>query len=136
DIPLVFFSSGGWMRGRTLGHGSKNADLRLAQYRAATDEGFALTLAQAFVAAKIRNQRTMLRRNSGKLDAVALNELESLAKKAEQVESIPSLLGLEGTAARTYFGQFTMMLKGVAAKEFDLEGRNRRPPRDPVNAML
>lgn len=136
DIPLVFFSGGGWMRGRTLGHGSKNADLRVAQYRAATDEGMALALARAFVAAKIRNQRTMLRRNSGKLDAVALGELESLAKKAEQVESIERLLGLEGTAARTYFGQFTSMLKGIAASDFDLDGRNRRPPRDPVNALL
>ncbi|MCZ7683673.1 MAG: CRISPR-associated endonuclease Cas1 [Sandaracinaceae bacterium] len=115
DIPLVFFSGGGWMRGRTLGHGSKNADLRVAQYRAATDEGMALALARAFVAAKIRNQRTMLRRNSGKLDAVALGELESLAKKAEQVESIESLLGLEGTAG-------AHLLRAV---HLDAEGRRR-----------
>lgn len=136
DIPVVFFSNGGWFRGRTLGHGSKNADLRIAQYRAATDPGTALALARTFVAAKIRNQRTLLRRNSGRLDPVALGELEALAKKAEQADSIASLLGLEGTAARTYFGQFTTMLKGVAASDFDLEGRNRRPPRDPVNALL
>lgn len=136
DIPLVFFSTGGWLRGRTVGHGSKNADLRVAQYRAATDEATALSLARTFVATKIRNQRTMLRRNARGLDAVALGELESLAKKAEQVGSIPSLLGLEGTAARTYFGRFTTMLKGVAESDFDLEGRNRRPPRDPLNALL
>ena len=136
DIPLVFFSSGGWLRGRTVGHGSKNADLRVAQYRAATDEAVALSLARAFVAAKIRNQRTMLRRNARRLDAVLLGQLESLAKKAEQADAVPSLLGFEGVAARTYFGAFATMLKGVAASDFDLEGRNRRPPRDPVNALL
>lgn len=59
-----------------------------------------------------------------------------MAKKAERIDTVSSLLGLEGTAARTYFGQFTRMLKGVAADQFDLEGRNRRPPRDPVNALL
>lgn len=136
DIPVVFLSGGGWLRGRTLGHGTKNADLRIAQYRAAVDPETACALARSFVAAKIRNQRTLLRRNASKLDVVALGELESLAKKAERVDSIPSLLGLEGTAARTYFERFTRMLKGVGAGEFDLEHRNRRPPRDPVNALL
>ena len=136
DIPVVFFSSGGWFRGRTLGHGSKNADLRVAQYRAASDPEMALDLARAIVVAKIRNQRTILRRNAQKQDIVALGELEALAKKAQSAESIASLLGLEGTAARVYFGRFTTMLKGVAAEDFDLEGRNRRPPKDPVNALL
>ncbi|MEZ6018521.1 MAG: CRISPR-associated endonuclease Cas1, partial [Planctomycetota bacterium] len=136
DIPLVFFSGGGWLRGRTIGHGSKNADLRIAQYRAAVDDEVACAHARTFVAAKIRNQRTLLRRNASRPDAVALGELESLAKKAERIDTVSSLLGLEGTAARTYFGQFTRMLKGVAADQFDLEGRNRRPPRDPVNALL
>ncbi|MGE0790191.1 MAG: CRISPR-associated endonuclease Cas1 [Sandaracinaceae bacterium] len=136
DIPVVFLSSGGWLRGRTVGHGARNADLRVAQYRAATDEVTAVSLARAFVVAKIRNQRTLLRRNASRADHVALGELEALAKKAERADSVASLLGFEGTAARVYFGQLTTMLKGVAADEFDLEGRNRRPPRDPVNAML
>ncbi|MCB9596628.1 MAG: CRISPR-associated endonuclease Cas1 [Sandaracinaceae bacterium] len=136
DIPLVFFSGGGWLRGRTVGHGSKNADLRIAQYRAAVDDELACSLARSFVAAKIRNQRTLLRRNATRMDAVTLGELEALAKKSERVANVPSLLGLEGTAARVYFARFTTMLKGIAADEFDLDGRNRRPPRDPVNALL
>jgi CRISPR-associated protein Cas1 len=70
------------------------------------------------------------------VDLVVLNELEGLAKKAERVESVPTLLGLEGTAARYYFGAFAQMLEGAAGEQFDLEGRNRRPPRDPVNALL
>jgi CRISPR-associated protein Cas1 len=55
---------------------------------------------------------------------------------AERIESIASLLGIEGTAARTYFAAFSGMLKGDDAGAFDLDGRNRRPPRDPVNALL
>jgi CRISPR-associated protein Cas1 len=134
DIPLVLFSSGGWYRGRTSGHGSKNIELRVAQHRIAADAPRAAELARSFVAAKIRNQRTMLRRNALGVEGLVLNELEALAKKAESAESVPSLLGLEGTAARYYFGQFPRMLKGETS--FDLEGRNRRPPRDPVNAAL
>src|SRR5437879_709295 len=58
-----------------------------------------------------------------------------------RAESIEELLGIEGSAARLYFGDFTGMIKpdeGADSGEFrfDLEGRNRRPPRDPVNAML
>jgi CRISPR-associated protein Cas1 len=90
------------------------------------------------VASKVRNCRTLLRRNHSRPPPVVLSELEQLAKKAEQAEALESLLGLEGTAARTYFGAFSGMLKGEAAVggEFDLEGRNRRPPRDPINALL
>lgn len=135
DIPVMFFSSGGWLRGRTVGHGTKNVELRLAQYRAADDPDLAAELARTFVAAKIRNQRTLLRRNAPGIDVVLLGELEILARKAEAATSVESLLGLEGTAARAYFGAFTGMLKSAAA-DFDLAGRNRRPPKDPVNALL
>jgi CRISPR-associated protein Cas1 len=132
----VFFSSGGWFRGRTVGHGSKNIELRIQQHRAADDPEIALRLARTIVAAKIRNSRTLLRRNHPAPDPVVLNELEALAKKSESSESVPSLLGLEGTAARCYFGAFGGMLKGEAAQSFDLDGRNRRPPKDPINALL
>ncbi|MDQ3032099.1 MAG: CRISPR-associated endonuclease Cas1 [Myxococcota bacterium] len=135
DIPVAFFSGGGWFRGRTVGHVSKNIELRVAQHRAAADAAVACELACTFVAAKIRNQRTLLRRNHAAPDPVVLGELEAMAKKAERAESVASLLGLEGTAARYYFGAFTGMLKGSAAEAFDLEGRNRRPPRDPINAV-
>lgn len=135
DIPILFFSSGGWLRGRTTGHGTKNVELRLAQFRGADDPTLGLELARTFVAAKIRNQRTMLRRNAPATDVVVLNELESLARKGERAECVESLLGLEGTAARGYFGAFGGMLKS-AASDFDLSGRNRRPPKDPVNALL
>ncbi len=135
-VPVVFFSGSGWFRGRTVGHASKNIELRVAQHRAAGDSEMALRLARTFVAAKIRNQRTLMRRNHTAPDPVVLGELEAMAKKAERSESIPSLLGFEGTAARYYLGGFSGMLKGAASSAFELEGRNRRPPRDPVNATL
>ena len=137
DIPVMFFSSGGWLRGRTTGHGTKNVELRIAQHRVLGDPEQSLPLARAFVAAKLRNQRTMLRRNATGVSQATLHELEFLAKKAEQAESVESLLGLEGTGAREYFGSFTKLLKGSAAEgDFDMSGRNRRPPKDPINALL
>jgi CRISPR-associated protein Cas1 len=63
-----------------------------------------------------------------------LGHLEQMAKRAEEMESIEALLGVEGTGARDYFEHFKGMLRGE--QTFDLDGRNRRPPRDPVNALL
>lgn len=138
SIPVFFFSHGGWFRGRTLSHGSKNVELRVQQYRAADDPETALSFARRFVAAKVRNQRTLLRRNGSSVGHVVLGELESLAKKAEGAPVVDTLLGLEGAAARAYFGGFSKMLKGDASQigVFDMNGRNRRPPRDPINALL
>jgi CRISP-associated protein Cas1 len=136
-IPVSFFSYGGWYFGRATGFDTKNVELRVAQHRAAQDGELCLRIAQRMVASKIRNCRTLLRRNHKAPDPVVLGELEQLAKKSERAEALESLLGLEGTAARYYFGAFTGMLKGGASDgPFDLEGRNRRPPRDPINALL
>lgn len=135
-LSVSFMSTGGWFNGRATGTDSKNIELRIAQHRAMADESVCLTLARRVVASKIRNCRTLLRRNHPSAPEVTLFELEQLAKKSEGAGAIESLLGIEGTAARVYFASFSGMLKGEAAKSFDLEGRNRRPPRDPVNALL
>src|SRR5690606_16641266 len=136
-IPVSFFTYGGWYYGRATGFDHKNIELRMAQYAAASDTTFCLKLARGLIASKIRNSRTLLRRNHREPSPVVLSELEQLAKKAESVDALNSLLGIEGTAARTYFSAFTGMLKGDAALgDFDLNGRNRRPPRDPINALL
>ena len=138
NVPVSFLSYGGWYYGRATGVESKNVELRLAQHRAASDPAFCLGIARGLVAAKARNCRTLLRRNHLAPSLLVLSELEQLARKAERAESLEALLGLEGTAARSYFGAFTGMLKGDAAVsgDFDLDGRNRRPPRDPINALL
>lgn len=135
-VSVSFLSTGGWFYGRATGVESKNVELRIAQHRAMSDDATCLALARGIVASKIRNSRTLLRRNHSAPPEVTLFELEQLAKKSETAESTPALLGIEGTAARSYFGAFTGMLKGVGAETFDLDGRNRRPPRDPVNALL
>lgn len=138
NIPLFFFTFGGWFSGRLVGLDPKNVELRIAQHRAAADLSFCLAFARGIVASKIRNSRTMLRRNHAAADPVVLKHLEQLAVLAEQCGAIDSLLGIEGTAARDYFGAFGGMLKGDEAtkRAFDLDGRNRRPPRDPINALL
>jgi len=137
-IPVSFLSYGGWYYGRATGVESKNVELRMAQHRAAQDPAFCLRLARGFVASKIRNCRTLLRRNHVAPPLLVLSELEQLARKAERAEALDAMLGLEGTAARSYFGAFTGMFKDGAGVggAFDLDGRNRRPPRDPVNALL
>lgn len=135
-IPTLFFSYGGWFCGQLLAHDTKNVELRLAQYAATQDERRCLLLSRSFVASKILNCRTLLRRNHAKPDPVALSELKQLAKKARDANSIESLLGIEGSAARRYFAEFSGMLKSADLDHFELDGRNRRPPRDPVNALL
>jgi CRISP-associated protein Cas1 len=136
NIPTLFFSYGGWYQGRLVAGDSKNIELRLAQYDGVQSEGLCLRLARGFVASKILNCRTMLRRNHASAPAVKLSELKQLAHKARNANSLGSLLGIEGTAARVYFSEFTGMLKREGAEQFDFDGRNRRPPRDPVNALL
>ncbi|MCL2777227.1 MAG: CRISPR-associated endonuclease Cas1 [Polyangiaceae bacterium] len=135
-LSISFMSTGGWFYGRATGVDSKNIELRISQHRAMGNEAVCLALAKGIVASKIRNCRTLLRRNHKAPPEVTLFELEQLAKKAESVSALKSLLGLEGTAARTYFGAFSGMLKGSSVGVFDLDGRNRRPPRDPMNALL
>jgi CRISPR-associated protein Cas1 len=134
SIPLLYFSYGGWFYGRTIVSAGNNVELRVAQMRAADDAVRSLAVSKGFVAAKIRNSRTMIRRNHSSPDPVLLRHLEILAKTAEQSDAIASLLGVEGAAARAYFGGFAGML--ARDEGFDLDGRNRRPPRDPVNALL
>ena len=133
-IPLCHFTYGGWFHAATTGHAHKNVELRIAQFATAADSARSLALAIQFVVGKIKNARTLLRRHlEGDTDGL-LRQLSDLLAKAETADDAASLLGIEGMAAKTYFAGFARLLKG--GEEFDLEGRNRRPPRDPVNALL
>ncbi len=137
EIPVCHFSYGGRFYGITQGMAHKNVELRRAQYRLAEDAGRSTALAAAFVRAKILNCRTLLRRNHPDAPAGALRHLALLAGKAGRARDAGTLLGLEGSAGRAYFAEFAGMLKPRGATwDFDFEGRNRRPPRDPVNALL
>ncbi len=136
NIPTLFFTYGGWYQGRLVSGDPKNVELRLAQYDGVQTPGLCLRLAQGFVASKILNCRTLLRRNHASPPAVALSELKQLARKARHADNLGSLLGIEGTAARIYFAEFTGMIKRDTTHTFDFDSRNRRPPRDPINALL
>lgn len=146
DRPIAHFTYGGWFSGLTRGMALKNVFWRIAQFRCADNETFCLRLSRSLVSTKIRNQRTMLQRNHVEPARLVLDRLKQLAEDASSASSLESLLGLEGTAARLYFEQFSGMLKGVDDESgglspnplprFHFEHRNRRPPRDPVNALL
>jgi CRISPR-associated protein Cas1 len=138
EIPLLYFTGGGYFLGRTIGNGSNDVHLRMAQHRLAEDPERSLDLARGVVASKIRNCRTLLRRNHTEPGDVLLGHLEQLAKKAESAGAVETLLGIEGAAGRAYFESFAGMLKGPEERlrAFDFEKRNRRPPVDRINALL
>jgi len=140
EIPIVWLSFGGWYMGHTQGAGHKNVELRTAQYQHSFDDGKCLRLARGWTAAKLRNQRVLLRRNSRdeSVSADALTRIEAAERNARRAESLEQLLGIEGSGAAAYFGAFSGMLKVSDGDElpFDFDGRNRRPPKDPVNALL
>jgi CRISPR-associated endonuclease Cas1 len=122
---------------------TKNVALRRSQFRLADSAAFPLFLARTLVAGKIRNQRTMLQRNHIEPKPASLAGMKSQAERAERAPDLETLLGIEGYAARIYFEEFAGMIKPSEDPEappsslnFDFEGRNRRPPRDPVNALL
>ncbi len=140
EKPIAHFSMGGWFYGLTTGLGLKNVFLRRDQFRRADDAYFCLRVSRDIVATKIRNQRTLLQRNHVEPSAQVLDRLKRLAKQAQDVDDLPQLLGVEGAAAALYFGAFNGMIKideeDAAFPVFDFRTRNRRPPRDPVNALL
>lgn len=151
EIPVTYFSMGGWFYGITRGHGLKNVFLRMEQFRLARDEVKCLSLARQFVHGKIRNHRTLLMRNHLEPPEPTILKLKRASEDALAAESIEELLGIEGAAASQYFQQFSGMVKveddlpglGLPVENtkqrtfnFNFNNRNRRPPTDPVNAML
>jgi CRISPR-associated protein Cas1 len=150
DVPVTYFSMGGWFYGFTRGHSLKNVFTRVEQFRLARDPKVRLWLARSFVIGKIRNQRTMLMRNHLEPPPPILAKLKNSAHTARDAQTLEELLGIEGAAASFYFQQFSGMIKvedELAVAEpsslktqlrfnFDFAGRKRRPPTDPVNALL
>lgn len=147
EIPVTFMSYGGWFIGHTVGTGHKNVMSRTLQYQTSFDAEKCLRLARKLVAGKIYNCRTLLRRNwkpaegkeTGKAPSDLLQALKNDIAQAARAESTAVLLGVEGNAARRYFENLTGMISSACrkgAEGFDFKSRNRRPPKDPVNALL
>ena len=151
EVPVTYFSMGGWFYGLTRGHELKNVFLRIEQFRLARDPATCLQLARQFVQGKVRNHRTLLMRNHVEAPPPTLLKLKQCAEAAARAESLESLLGVEGSAAAAYFEQFNGLIKPAEELDdqlpglempvrqvfnFNFQGRNRRPPTDPVNALL
>lgn len=136
-IPVLWLSAGGWLHGFAQGQPSKYVELRRRQTAVHAQGGAGL--AQRMIYGKILNSRTLLRRNARGDVSHLLAALKRLASQALSADNFSTLLGLEGTAARLYFAAFPSMLSesaGDLATEFSMLGRNRRPPPDPLNALL
>ena len=148
EIPVTFHSHGGWFRGVAQGLGHRNVECRTAQYRVSFDDSLCLNFARDLIAAKIINQRTILRRNWRKdkeTRKVVLRRLDNARRSASRAETLTELRGFEGDAAATYFRAFADLLSppedsnrtdSTGLTKFNFKTRNRRPPTDPVNAML
>jgi CRISPR-associated protein Cas1 len=135
-VPIVYLSMGHWFYGVTYGLGLKNAFDRAAQFEAAQSPERCIAFARQLIVDKGTNQRVLLRRNGHASDS-ALSDMAALIAKSAEAPSIASLLGFEGSLARIYFQNFSTLLQPRNfSTEWDFTARNRRPPRDPINAML
>ena len=137
-IPVNWLTLSGWFLGTTTGLGHGDGALRAAQHAAVADTERRLAFARPQIGAKLRNCRTLLRRNGRGREAThAVRRLANLSAQADRADDIDRLRGLEGAAAAIYFKAFTAMLRGRARWASEcFRGRNRRPPADPINAAL
>ena len=135
-VPVAFLSAAGRLTAMVDPLDSVSADTRRAQVRKFDQPERCLELARAVVAAKIANQRKLLMRNHATLAAGVAEAMAQELQRAARAESLDALRGHEGQAAALYFANFAGMLKSDLAAEFDANGRQRRPPPDPVNSCL
>ena len=143
-IALVLLNDHGRFKARLEGAVSGNVLLRQAQFKLASDPLFALEMARACVAGKIKNTRQVLQR--GAREAKTEDEVKALTRMADDLaaslRALPAaadldiLRGLEGEAARQYFSGLNLLVRADQREAFRMDGRSRRPPRDRFNALL
>ena len=136
-VPVLWFSYGGWLRGWAQGEPSRYVELRRRQVVVHAQGGHAI--ARTLIVGKIKNSRTLLRRNARTEVSRTVAMLGQLSEQAARAQRFDELLGIEGTAARLYFGCFTSMIATAQypmVADFDLNGRARRPPPDVLNCLL
>lgn len=135
-IELALLSSSGKLRGQLTPPKAKNVVLRMRQYEASQHPAFRLEIAREMVRAKIENSLAVVRRfraNHPESHAPRVEEnIESALGRLDVAESLPSLLGVEGSAAAAYFPLLTAMIPA----DLRPPRRERRPPPDPFNALL
>ncbi|MCA1278270.1 CRISPR-associated endonuclease Cas1 [Saccharopolyspora sp. 7B] len=134
--PVVWTSTGGWLKAVAVPVAGKHVELRRRQYTTSPAQG--VDFARAIVLGKIRNCRTLLRRN-GSLAASDRARLDDAIKRASRAEAVSTLLGVEGSAAAAYFQALPGAFRSdnrLPAPLFEQTGRTRRPPLDPVSCLL
>ncbi len=142
EIPVVYLTGHGRFVGTFAPAERKNVGLREAQFQRFADAAECLTLSKAVVRSKLVNQRALLMRSlrgegDRGSDEPAARGLADLIRRLDSAASLETVLGLEGQGAALYFGEFGRFLRSQPpGRGFDFTGRNRRPPRDPVNALL
>ncbi len=140
---LVWLTRHGRYKGRMEGRCNGNVLLRRAQHLALSSPTVPLVIASATVAAKVQNARQVLLRAArevgGGVDEAELrlagDMLVLALARVQRAGTLDELRGVEGDAARTYFSAFDAMVR-VDRESFALDGRSRRPPRNPMNALL
>ncbi len=146
--PIIWHDSIGRFKGRLVGPTNGNVLLRKAQFEAMIDPIIKFKIARDIIAGKIRNSREVIQRAiRNETDVSDKEQLTVVSKKlahaikrldpdrTQPVMDIEILRGIEGNAAREYFSAFDHLIK-QEKDFFKFEKRTRRPPRDPVNAML
>ena len=143
-MALVLLDENGRFEARLEGPTSGNVLLRRAQHTQSMDATFALGIARACVAGKVRNARQVLLRGArdsrSEADAAALTrgaqDLAATLRALPDAGDLDVLRGLEGEAARQYFDRQPLLVKADLRPVFSMDGRTRRPPRDRMNALL
>ncbi|MBI3102544.1 MAG: type I-C CRISPR-associated endonuclease Cas1 [Burkholderiales bacterium] len=143
-IALVLLDNNGRFKARLEGAVSGNVLLRQAQFQRVVDAAFTLDMARACVAGKIKNTRQVVQRGAreAKSDVEAstlarlTDDLAASLRALPSASSLDHLRGLEGEAARQYFGGLSLLMRPELRTSFAMDGRTRRPPRDRFNALL
>lgn len=143
DVAVSFLTENGRFLAKVQGPVSGNVLLRREQYRRADDPSQTIAIARALLAGKLANSRTVLRRalrdHGEKIDAGAVEKaavhVSALLNELDDHTTLNVLRGVEGDAARSYFGVFDHLITS-AKEDFRFQGRNRRPPMDRVNCLL
>ncbi len=134
-VRLTFLSKGGRYFGKLSSTQHANAERIKKQVYASDNSEFCLKFAQKIQAAKVHNQRVILKRYLRTYPGNVEEELKQLMiceKKIEQAKSLEVLMGYEGTAARNYF----KALSEIIHEDFKFNGRSKQPPKDAFNSML
>ncbi len=139
NVEIIYQSSWGRFEGKFAPEENKNSLLRLAQYKSHLDESFAMKVSKEFVRGKLSNMRTLLLRQNretgdGEVENACIR-IKNILERVMEAREKDELLGLEGIGTREYFSVFGRLIKS-GGYGFDFEKRTKRPPRDPVNALL